>query len=167
MDNIITTKIGSGAFLKNNDRYLLIKRSPEKEIAPNVWSCIGGHMEKDEINNPLVTCLREIEEETGITKEHIFNIELKYIMIRQYKNLIRQYYVYFGETDIEKTNNTKEGTLYWINENELLTKEYSNTFTEMLEHYIKNKQNENIFVGVVGNNCGKLKMSWSILEDYE
>ena len=72
MDNIITAKIGSGAFLKNNDRYLLIKRSPEKEIAPNVWSCIGGHMEKEEINDPLVTCLREIEEETGITKEHIF-----------------------------------------------------------------------------------------------
>ena len=167
MDNIITAKIGSGAFLKNNDHYLLIKRSPEKEIAPNVWSCIGGHMEKEEINNPLATCLREIEEETGITKEHIFNIELKYIMIRQYKNLIRQYYIYFGETDIVKTNNTKEGTLYWINENELLTKEYSNTFTEMLEHYIKNKQNENIFVGVAGNNCGKLKMSWSILEDYE
>ncbi|MDR2446949.1 MAG: NUDIX domain-containing protein [Treponema sp.] len=56
-------------FLKNNGLYLLMKRSPGRKMAPNVWSCIGGHMEPHEINDPLEICLREAKEETGITKE--------------------------------------------------------------------------------------------------
>jgi hypothetical protein len=30
-----------GAFLINGDNYLLMKRSPTREIAPNLWSCVG------------------------------------------------------------------------------------------------------------------------------
>jgi 8-oxo-dGTP diphosphatase len=167
-DNIIL-RIGSGAFLRNNDHYLLLKRSPEKDLAPNVWSCIGGHMEENELGNPFETCIREINEETGITKEHIFNLKLRYIMVRKYKNTIRQYFIYFGETDADEIVNSKEGTLHWIKEEELLTKEYSRTFAEMLKHYFQNKSEpeEKIIVGVAGGESNELKMSWSILEDYE
>jgi ADP-ribose pyrophosphatase YjhB (NUDIX family) len=68
-NNIISLENTSGAFLKNNGKYFLMKRSAERKIATNVWSCVGGHMEQNEINNPLDTCLREIREETGIKKE--------------------------------------------------------------------------------------------------
>jgi 8-oxo-dGTP diphosphatase len=88
MDNTIILQNGAGAFLKNNNCYLLMKRSPEREIAPNVWSCIGGHMETYELNDSIKTCLREIKEETGITEEHIFNLKLRYIIIRRYKDKI-------------------------------------------------------------------------------
>ncbi|WP_461246058.1 NUDIX hydrolase [Treponema sp. R6D11] len=77
MDNKIILQNSSGAFLKNGESYLLIKRSPTRTIAPNIWSCIGGHMEKDEINDPLEACLREVEEETGIKREHIYNLKLR------------------------------------------------------------------------------------------
>jgi hypothetical protein len=50
-------------------------------------------------------------EETGITKEHIHNIKLRYITW-QYKNIIRQNYIYFGETDTKELIETEEGTLY-------------------------------------------------------
>ncbi|GBU28222.1 hypothetical protein R84B8_01780 [Treponema sp. R8-4-B8] len=36
------------------------------------------------------------------------------LIIRQYKNIIRQNYIYFGETDIKKFTDTEEGTLHWI-----------------------------------------------------
>ena len=157
----------AGAFLKNGNKYLLIKRSPNKKIAPNLWSCIGGHMEKDELNNPLEACFREIEEETGIKKEEVFNIKLRYLIIRQYKNIIRQSYIYFGETKVEKFIDTEEGTLHWINEEDLLSKEYTKTYTEMVKHYLKNKLCEKIFAGIAGKESNGLKMNWSIVEDFD
>ena len=167
MDIKIILENSSGAFLKNENRYLLIKRSPNRKIAPNLWSCIGGHMEKDEINNPLEACLREIEEETGIKREHIYNMNLRYIIIRQYKNVIRQNYIYFGETDQKEFTDTEEGTLHWIDEKNLLTKEYTKTYMEMIKHYIENKFNKKIIMGIAGKELNGLKMNWSILEDFE
>jgi 8-oxo-dGTP diphosphatase len=169
MENNIILQNASGAFLINNGHYLLMRRSPTREIAPNLWSCVGGFIDEKELNNPLETCLREITEETGITNEHIFNLELKYIIIRRYKNIIRQNYIYFGETDINEFKNTEEGTLHWIKEEELLTLEYTKTYTEMIKHYLKNKNrlNDKIAVGVAGNELSQLKMNWSIVEDFE
>jgi 8-oxo-dGTP diphosphatase len=136
MDNIIILQNGAGAFLKNDGHYLLMKRSPERKIAPNVWSCIGGHMETYELNDPIKTCLREIKEETGITEGHIYNLRLRYIIIRRYKNTIRQNYIYFGETNRKEVINTEEGTLHWISEKDLLKREYTKTYTEMMKHYM-------------------------------
>jgi 8-oxo-dGTP diphosphatase len=169
MDNdIIILQNGAGAFLINNGFYLLMKRSPERKIAPNVWSCIGGHMEKHELNDPMATCLREIEEETGITKEHIYNLKLRYIIIRRYKNIIRQNYIYFGETDKKDLINTDEGTLHWIEEKELLEREYTKTYTEMIKHYAKTPdQNERVVIGIAGKELNQLKMEWVIAEDFE
>ena len=169
MENNIILENASGAFLVNNGHYLLIKRSPTREIAPNLWSCVGGFMDDKELNYPIETCLREITEETGITNEHIFNLNLKYIIIRQYRNTIRQNYIYFGETDISEFKNTEEGTLHWIKEEELLTLEYTKTYTEMLKHYLKNKNmlDGKIVIGVAGKYIYQLKMNWSIVEDFE
>ena len=168
MESKIILQNGAGAFLKNNGRYLLMLRSPTREIAPNIWSCVGGHMETDELNDPLETCLREIKEETGITKENIHNLKLRYIILRQYKNKLRQNYIYFGETNITDLLETEEGTLHWIHENELLEKEYTKTYMEMMRHYIETPDpEERIVAGIAGGNAGKLKMSWSILEDFD
>jgi 8-oxo-dGTP diphosphatase len=112
MDCYINLLNGSGAFLRNGSKYLLMKRSSDREIAPNVWSCIGGKSEKEEINDPLKTCFREIEEETGIKKENIFNLKLRYIIIRRKISTIRQSYLYFGETDILNISGTEEGSLH-------------------------------------------------------
>ena len=168
MKDKIILQNGAGAFLKNDGKYLLMLRSSNREIAPNVWSCIGGHMETYELNDPMETCLREIKEETGISKENIFDLELRYIIIRQYKNIIRQNYIYFGETNVTTLLETNEGTLYWISENELLKKEYTKTYMEMIRHYILTPDpNGKPIIGVAGKHSGKLKMSWAILEDFE
>jgi 8-oxo-dGTP diphosphatase len=167
-NNKIILQNSAGAFLKNKGYYLLMKRSKERKIAPNVWSCIGGHMETYELNDPMETCLREIKEETGIAKENIYNLKLRYIIIRRYKNIIRQNYIYFGETDKNDLINTDEGTLHWIFEKELLEKEYTKTYAEMMKHYIKTPDpKEQIIVGIARMEMNKLKMNWAIIEDFE
>jgi len=167
VDKIILQN-SSGAFLMNNDKYLLMLRSPTREIAPNIWSLVGGHMENNEINDPMETCFREIMEETGIQRENIFDLKLRYIIIRQYKNIVRQNYIYFGKTNITEVFDTEEGTLHWIQEKELLNKVYTKTYTEMMKHYIETPDPmERIIVGIAGKHKNKLKMDWSILEDFE
>jgi 8-oxo-dGTP diphosphatase len=93
MKEKIILQNSAGIFLKQNGYYLLMKRSPEKKIAPGVWSCVGGHFEPDELNDPLATCLREAREETGILADRIFNPELRYIIIRRKEKTIWQTYV--------------------------------------------------------------------------
>jgi len=46
-------------------------RGADRRFLPNTWSNIGGGMERGEMDDPQATCLREIEEETGITAGEI------------------------------------------------------------------------------------------------
>ena len=159
---------GAGAFLKNDGRYLLMKRSPGRAIAPGVWSCVGGKMEPHELNDPMAACLREIREETGITEDHIFGLALRYIIIRRAMDTIRQNYIYFGETDMEPVSNTKEGTLHWIAETELLDRTFTATFHAMLKHYVYTPDKEGrVVIGVAENKGGALHMNWPVVEDFE
>ncbi|MCL2058168.1 MAG: NUDIX hydrolase [Oscillospiraceae bacterium] len=152
----------------NNGKYLLLRRADNRSIAPGVWSGVGGHMEANEINDPLSACYREIEEETGIHKDQIKFLDLRYIITRRSKDEIRQSYIYFGETTQTEVIQTDEGELSWVSENELLNREYTKTFTAMLEHYISRKVGDRmVYVGVAMNNNGMLKMNWSQCEDFE
>ena len=168
MDEKIITENTAGAFLRKDDKFLLMKRSPNRLHAPNLWSCIGGHLEAYELNDPLGACLREIKEESGINRENIFNLKLRYLIIRQYKNIIRQSYVYFGDTNTDEFINTDEGTLHWIPKDELLNREYTKTYMQMVRHYLYTPDPENrLIIGAAGKNKNELKMNWSVLEDFE
>jgi 8-oxo-dGTP diphosphatase len=165
---MITLRNGVAAFLNNNDKYLLMKRDENRKIAPGVWSGVGGHIETHEINAPLSACYREIEEESGIARDKISSLELLYIITRRSKDEIRQSYIYFGETGQTELAQTDEGELFWIEHSELLKREYSKTFTAMLEHYAhRDKGDRAIYVGVADNNNGELQMNWARCEDFE
>ncbi|MDR1687781.1 MAG: NUDIX domain-containing protein [Clostridiales bacterium] len=159
------------AFLQNSGNFLLMKRAPEREIAPGLWSGVGGHMEPREINNPLAAVYREIEEETGITRAEIPLLELRYIITRRIGNEIRQTYIYFGETTQTEVIQTREGELHWIKRGDLLKREFSKTFTAMLEHYLatdKGEKGENaVYAGVAFGNNGKLQINWVRCDDFE
>jgi len=155
------------AFLFNGANVLLIRHSANKLIAPNVWSGVGGHMEPHELNNPIEACYREIYEETGIPRDAIRSLELRYIIMRRSKNEIRQNYIYFGETSQLSVSQTDEGTLHWVPKAEMRQREYTKSFAAMLEHYENNPQNKGVYVGITGNDNGSLKMCWSRCEDFE
>jgi 8-oxo-dGTP diphosphatase len=164
---LITLSNGAAAFLRRGNEYLLMKRAYNRKVAPGVWSAVGGHMEKEELNDPQSACLREIEEETGITAAQLNNLTLRYIIIRRYRDTVRQTYIYFGETDAEPKIKTDEGDLYWIPEKEILNREYSATFKAMLEHYLTSPDTKRVIVGVAENDNRKCRMVWSAIEDFD
>ena len=162
-------RTAASAFLRNNGNVLVMKRSQHKRIAPGMWAGVGGHMEPHELNNPSETCYREIEEETGITRDDIQSLELLYITVRM-KNPdeIRYNYFYFGETTKTETIQTDEGILHWIPESELLNRDYTQTIAAMLEHYTtRHPHDRAVYVGVAGNDNNNLNMTWALLEDFE
>ena len=161
---MITLKNYAVAFLRNGDKYLLIKRADNRKINPGIWSGIGGHIEPHEINTPLEACYREIEEETGITHDKISSLDLQYIITRRSGSEIRQSYIYFGKTDVIDLAQTDEGVLFWVPNDGLLNHEYTTTYTSMLEHYAKRKPSDTaIYVGVAENADSDLRMNWSLL----
>jgi 8-oxo-dGTP diphosphatase len=155
------------AFLKRGGEYLLMKRSQSKRIAPGVWCGVGGHMERDELNEPKAACLREIYEETGIGASRIQGLTLRYIIIRQAGRIVRQNYIYFGETDAEPPIETYEGELRWVAENELTEMAYSATFTQMIRHYINAPDPARVVVGVASSDAGMCRVTWTALEDFD
>lgn len=156
------------AFLENDGRLLLMKRAADRKLNPNYWSGIGGKIEPDELNDPHWACLREIWEETGIVSENIRNLELRYIITRRHEKRISQSYIYFGESKTDRVADTDEGKLYWIPKAEVVDKEYTPTYREMIKHYFSpNADKANIFVGAVENRNGGLHINWSKLEDFE
>ena len=163
----ITLSNTTAAFLKRGGEYLLMKRALSRKVAPGVWSGVGGKMECAEINDPRTACLREIEEETGIAAGWIRDLTLRYVVIRRWRDTIRQSYIYFGETSAEPSTTTEEGELHWIPEHELLDRPYTATFAAMLTHYLQTPDPAHLIVGTTENDHGKCRMIWAVLEDFE
>jgi len=157
----------AGAFLKRGNEYLLMLRAADRRFLPSTWSNIGGGMECEEMDDPEATCLREIEEETGITAGEIQGLALRYIIVRRRGDCVNHSYVYFGETDAEPSIMTDEGTVHWIPEGELLDRKLSATFRAMLEHYLYTPDPAHVMIGCAENDNGKSRMVWAKLEDFD
>lgn len=157
------------AFLTNNEDFLLMKRSMERKFAPGLWAGVGGHLEPDEINNPGLACIREVHEETGLTEEDIFDLKLKYIILRRSKDEIRVSYIYFGRTNVRELKDTDEGDLFWINRNELFDRKLSIMNEVVLKHYLEfnDQLNEEVLVGTLNSKNGEPIVNWSPVQDWE
>jgi len=163
----ITLAHSAGAFLRRGNDYLLMLRAPDRRFLPDTWSNIGGGMEHGEMDDPEATCLREIEEETGIIAGDIRNLTLRYIIVRRRGDCVNHSYVFFGETDAEPSIATDEGTVRWIPEGELLNRKLSVTFRAMLEHYLRTPNPGHVVVGCAENDNGACRIVWAAIEDFE
>lgn len=92
---------------KEEDKILMCKR--EKEPYKGKFNLVGGKVEKGE--NELHAAYRELEEETGITKE---DIKLTNLMNFEYKIQDMELEVYVGKLDKEKKVVEEINKLYWI-----------------------------------------------------
>lgn len=146
----------TGAFLLNNDEVLMLKRSKNKKIAPGLWSCVGGHVEPHEHCSPEHSCLREIEEETGISRIDIENLTLRYILLRRIEDELRQHYIFFGETKTRTISSCNEGELHWVKLPELGDLQMSLSLKLMYEHYLHHSKTDNVWTGTFSDG----KMIW-------
>jgi len=152
-----------GAFLICQNKVLLMKRNMDKKIAPGLWSCIGGHLEPEELRNPrkidhISAIYREIKEEAGISQAEILDLNLRYIATRidYTENEIRMVYYYFGKVGREfEPPYCNEGVLRWVDINikDIIDLPMSFSVKEIIKHWINNLDNTNVFlVGMNKNN---------------
>ena len=158
----------AAAFLFNGEEVLMMKRSPERELAPGLWAPVGGHLEPHEMSQPRSACLREIKEETGITEAKLTDFKLKYIILRQKESEIRLQYIFFGNSQVRFVTITEEGELYWKNKTEVLELKMATTTRFVLEHYFETgAKEEDVFVGTLGDLAGSPSINWAPLRDWE
>lgn len=156
---MIKMRTMTGAYLFNNNKILMLKRTKERPLASNLWTGVGGHIEANEHNDPELACLREVYEETGINSNDIEQLELRYILMRRSHYEIRQHYIFFGKTSIDKLINSDEGELHWIDLSDILNLEMPLTVTQMLKHFFNNSNEKSVFTGTVN----KSQIEWSRL----
>lgn len=164
---MISIRYFAVAFINNEGKHLMMKRSGRSEIAKNMWAPVGGHLEEGEHKNPDEACFREIYEETGISGEQINSLDMKYIVMRKKRNEIRIQYVYFADTDETQLIDCNEGSLHWIEDDELFKLKTTFTTKEILEeHFNNDSTSSKIRVGIVDEDDDIPCMQWSSIEDW-
>lgn len=152
------------AFLINDDDVLLMERSITNKRMPGFWYGVGGHIEPEEMNNPLAAVLREIYEETGLKENNLEDLYLKYILMRRDGDETVINYIYFGKTNTRCVVQNDEGTLHWIQKEEVLNRKFFDVLKLALEHYFEDEKNDDVMVGVMEKETG---IKWSILNNME
>jgi len=133
---MIKLRVSAGAYLYNDRKVLLMKRSPNKDIAPGLWAGIGGHLEHSELNDPTAACLREIDEETGIKPYEIQDLRLRYIIHSKRPEEIHLQYHFFGiYKGTKPLKRTDEGELHWIDEGDIVDLEMPPALHCLFKHY--------------------------------
>lgn len=96
---------------KDNDKILMCKR--EKEPYKGLFNLVGGKVEENE--DEMHSAYRELQEETGITKNDII---LTHIMNFQYKMSDIELEVYAGKLNRDVKLVEELNKLYWIGKEE-------------------------------------------------
>lgn len=155
------------AYLFHEDRVLLMERSSQRSFIPGLWSGIGGHVEPNEYGDIESSCFREIEEETGLRSNAVDSLSLKYVILRQKQDELRQQFVYFGTANITAVGTTDEGTLHWIPCNQVFDCKMTDSNRLMLKHYFDNDQTDKVWVGTMYGEGKQPRIHWSLMSDWE
>lgn len=125
-------------YISQNNKMLLLYRIGSRVVAPS-WCGIGGHFEKDELNDAEACVLRELYEELKVPPQDLENLSLRYITLRLKNEEIRQNYYFFADLKpgAEIELRCDEGKPEWVAYDEILTKEMPFTAKAVLNHYLK------------------------------
>ncbi|NHJ86571.1 MAG: NUDIX domain-containing protein [Asgard group archaeon] len=65
--------VGVGAIIEKDGKFLVLRRSAEKDYAADTWEVVTGRLEEDE--DPKEGLLREVKEETNLEVEILMPID--------------------------------------------------------------------------------------------
>ncbi|MHA1951163.1 MAG: NUDIX domain-containing protein [Candidatus Thorarchaeota archaeon] len=65
--------VGIGAAIERDGKFLILKRSENKNFAPDAWEIVTGRIEEEE--SPETGVLREVFEETGTDVEIVMPVQ--------------------------------------------------------------------------------------------
>ena len=141
-------------YIRNNGKILLLYRVGSRVVAPS-WCGVGGHFEKDELNDAKAAVLREMNEEIGLFEHDIENLKLRYVTLRYKNGEIRQNYYFFADLKegAKIAVSCDEGKLKWVDEDKILRREMPFTAKAMLVHYMSTGRfDDSLYGGVTTEN---------------
>ncbi len=139
----------ASVYIMDGGRMLLLYRIGSRVVSPS-WCGVGGHFEKEELNDAKAAVLREIWEEIGLKESDLQNLKLRYITLRNKNGEIRQNYYFFADlaegARIEKECN--EGVLEWVPMSEVCKRQMPYTADYVVKHYLETgRKTEIIYSG--------------------
>lgn len=159
------------AFLFNEkDEVLFLQKRQEAAFLSGQLVPVGGHLEGHELSDPQQACLREIEEETGLTVHSINGLSLRYIVHRVKEEAeIRIQYIYMGRvTPGSRLVESEEGRLEWVDCGSLNLRNVTASTREVLSHYlVTGNHSSGVQVGVMHSLHGEPAVRWTALQDWE
>lgn len=143
--NIHHIVIAVNVFVKKDDKYLVLRRSVQKEVLPGLIHPIGGKIDENE--EPLLAAQRELFEESGVT---VTNIKLEAVVTEvlaeddpKYKNNWLIFH-FSGDYESGEVTESDEGELIWMEKEELLAATMFPSIQTILPH-ILNPQDGPVF----------------------
>ena len=130
-------------FLHYGGRFLLLQRSPDKRIAPNRWTGVGGRVEADEMNDLRTSTLRELGEETELTEADLSHLSLRRVL---YHNRVKEpltgLLYYTAELKAYSLPECTEGTLYWKEPKDFAALDIIETTDQTLPHLVTDMERD-------------------------
>lgn len=103
-------------YIEKDNKWLMLYRNKKKnDINENKWIGVGGHIEIGE--TPEEALVREIKEETNLD---LISYKLLGIIYFKFKDVKEKMYVYESKEFKGNLSECNEGTLKYINKNEVL-----------------------------------------------
>ena len=97
-------------FIKNKDKYLLIRKNKQDFFGFNKLNGVGGHIEKGE--EPFESVQREVAEETGVEIENLELAAILFIDINEIPGI--EVFVFRADYVRGEISHSEEGTLEWM-----------------------------------------------------
>ncbi|HUT82231.1 MAG TPA: NUDIX domain-containing protein [Candidatus Bathyarchaeia archaeon] len=68
--------VAVGAFIEKSEKFLILKRSPDKDVGANLWEGVTGRLEEGE--DPELGIIREVLEEVNLEVEIVIPIDTSF-----------------------------------------------------------------------------------------
>ncbi len=149
------------SFILNGDDVLLMKRAPHKRVFPNGYNGVGGHIERDE--DPLTSAHREILEETGLSARDLRLRAVYNVDAGESTGIVL--FVFTAHSDSREVTASAEGTLHWVNRNEIHALDLVDDLPILLPRVLAlNEHDPPIFYHVSYDDQDRIHMRAAFLE---
>lgn len=104
----------TSVFLTDGEKLLCLYRVGSRVADHMYIGSAGGHFEENELNDPRRCVLREMQEELGLSEDDVLDLRLRYVTCRLKNKELRQNYYFFARLKEKRELTSTEGTLHWI-----------------------------------------------------
>ncbi len=145
-------------FVRNQDRVLLIRGAPSKRLWANKYNGLGGHVEADESIH--AAAIREVFEESGLREIKLTLIGIISIATGENPGIVL--YVFSGYSTQTDLLESKEGSLEWVNETDILTLPLVEDLYKLLPMVLKHNSQSGMISGLYSyTQSGSLEVNLS------